>query len=109
MYGIHAIQIIGRRRVLVPVPSTRLAQHTWTLRVSASYHLSCLEHFIAQQQVGGDACSRGYAVAQHAERVVDAFLVGIHGFSRREIQAYNVSFGMLVLQCGHYRLVSTDC
>ena len=75
-------------------------------RRAAAYHLSSLEHLIAQQKIRRNARAGGDAVSQDSEGVEDALLNGVHGFARLQVQANGIAFRLFVLECRNYMNMS---
>ena len=73
---------------------------------SCAAHLSRLQQLVAEKQVGRNPGARGDAVSQDAERIKDTLESGVHWLTSRQVEAYNVTLRMLVLESGNWKTVN---
>ena len=75
---------------------TRLLVHSGTW-ASLPAHLSCLEHFVAEQKVGRNSRTGSNGISENTEGIVDALQDGIHWLTRLQVKSHNIALGFFVL------------
>lgn len=90
-----------RKTARVPVtPSYSLLIHsrTWS---TLSPHLSCLQHFIAQQKIRRNAGAGSNGISQYSERIVHSLEDGVHWLARLQVQANDITLCLFILKTGN--------